>query len=328
MQTVEGQAAPYRQPVPPVVADDRPYWSVMIPTYNCAAFLGETLRSVLAQDPGPERMQIEVVDDGSSDDPGAMVREIAGSRVGFYRQRENVGHIRNFQSCLERSHGRIVHMLHGDDAVAPGFYEALEAGFVARPEIGAAFCRTVYMDENGRRIGQSETVLEQAGLVPSAAETLARTQVIMTPSIAVRRVVYERLGGFDSRLVCSEDWEMWVRIAASYPIWHDPEPLALYRMHADSNTGRHLRSARDMAFSRIAIDMFAAYLPDESRKRVVADAKHTYALSCLDRAKTLGRQGHSDGMRAHLREAMLFEPSIHMMIRAASIYVRGMAWRP
>jgi cellulose synthase/poly-beta-1,6-N-acetylglucosamine synthase-like glycosyltransferase len=207
MQTAEGQAvAPYRQPVSPVVADNRPYWSVMIPTYNCAAFLGEALRSVLAQDQGGERMQIEVIDDGSSDDPGAVVSDLGGGRVVFHRQPENVGHIRNFQSCLERSHGRIVHILHGDDAVAPGFYEALEAGFVACPEIGAAFCRTIFMDENGRRGELSEPVLEQAGLVPAAVETLARTQVIMTPSIAVRRVVYERLGGFDSRLECSEDW--------------------------------------------------------------------------------------------------------------------------
>ena len=41
----------------------------------------------------------------------------------------------------------------------------------------------------------------------------------MTPSIVVRRSVYERLGSFDRRLVCAEDWEMWVRIAAHYPIW-------------------------------------------------------------------------------------------------------------
>ena len=45
-------------------------------------------------------------------------------------------------------------------------------------------------------------------------------------SIAVRREAYECLGGFDARLKCSEDWEMWVRIAARYPIWHEPAPLA------------------------------------------------------------------------------------------------------
>ena len=51
-------------PVPEGV--HRPKWSVMIPTFNCANYLRQTLESVLAQDPGPEQMQIEVVDDCST----------------------------------------------------------------------------------------------------------------------------------------------------------------------------------------------------------------------------------------------------------------------
>src|SRR5262245_8949670 len=59
-------ASPHRaqiMPVPAAVA--RPLWSVMIPTFNCNAFLRAALEGVLAQDPGPEAMQIEVVDDHS-----------------------------------------------------------------------------------------------------------------------------------------------------------------------------------------------------------------------------------------------------------------------
>src|SRR5207253_10172288 len=52
---------PRIEPVPE--GDERPRWSVMIPAYECAGYLVETLESVLAQDPGPDRMQIEVVDD-------------------------------------------------------------------------------------------------------------------------------------------------------------------------------------------------------------------------------------------------------------------------
>ena len=67
-------AAPRIEPVPSSVA--RPMWSVMIPTYNCARYLRKTLESVLAQDRGPKSMQIEVVDDCSTeDDPEAVVAE-------------------------------------------------------------------------------------------------------------------------------------------------------------------------------------------------------------------------------------------------------------
>jgi glycosyltransferase involved in cell wall biosynthesis len=92
----------------------------MIPTYHCAAYLRETLESVLAQDPGPERMQIEVIDDHSTaDDPEAVVREPASDRVAFHRQSRNVvGHVASFNTCLRRARGGLVHLLRGASAVA------------------------------------------------------------------------------------------------------------------------------------------------------------------------------------------------------------------
>ena len=54
-----------------------PSWSVMIPTFNCARLLRQALESVLSQDPGPDFMQIEVIDDCSTtDDPEAVVKEV------------------------------------------------------------------------------------------------------------------------------------------------------------------------------------------------------------------------------------------------------------
>lgn len=62
----------------------RPTWSVVIPTYNCADFLRITLKGVLDQDPGPDEMQIEVVDDVSTkDDPEGVVRELGKGRVSL-----------------------------------------------------------------------------------------------------------------------------------------------------------------------------------------------------------------------------------------------------
>src|SRR3954464_2658390 len=82
----------------------RPVWSVMIPTYNCAAYLAHTLRSVLEQAPSVDEMQIEVVDDASgADDPEAVVRQIAGDRVTFFRQPKNVGPQANFTACIQRA---------------------------------------------------------------------------------------------------------------------------------------------------------------------------------------------------------------------------------
>ena len=60
-------------------------------------------------DPGPDCMQIEVIDDASTtDNPQAVVADIAPGRVGFFRQTSNVGHIRNFETCLIRARGHLV----------------------------------------------------------------------------------------------------------------------------------------------------------------------------------------------------------------------------
>ena len=97
--------------VPPKIAPlpdqaKRPVWSVMIPTYNCSRFLKETIESVLDQDFGKDLMQIEVIDDCSTDeDVEAIVNQIGAGRISFYRQPENVGSLRNFETCINRAQG-------------------------------------------------------------------------------------------------------------------------------------------------------------------------------------------------------------------------------
>lgn len=291
------------EPVDPALA--RPVWSVMIPAYHCARYLGDTLRSVLAQDPGPDAMQIEVVDDHSTqDDPESVVREVGRGRVGFFRQPANVGTTRNFATCIARSRGRLVHLLHGDDLVGDGFYASLQRAFDADPAIGAAFCRQIFIDGNGDWIDLSPLEQPRSGRLEGALERLATEQRIMTPSIVVRRDVYEALGGFDDRLRCSEDWEMWVRIAARYPVWYEKEPLALYRMHANSNTGRHVRTAEDIRYTREAIDLFQAHLPPARAAAIVRTAKQQYALAAIRTARSLLVARDLDGARAQLAEAL------------------------
>ena len=118
---------PYRPSILPLPEGvKRPLWSVMIPTYNCAEYLRYTLATVLAQDPGIDRMQIAVVDNNScDDDPAAVVEELGRGRVEFYRQPSNVGIMNNFQTCFELSKGKLIHLLCSDDCVREGFYEKM-----------------------------------------------------------------------------------------------------------------------------------------------------------------------------------------------------------
>ena len=301
----------------------RPTWSVMIPTYNCATTLGETLSSVLEQDLGPDQMQIEVVDDSSDrDDPEAVVRDVGGGRVGFFRQAQNVGLVRNFATCLRRSRGHYIHLLHGDDFVLEGFYDALQSGFERDPSVGAAFCRWMIVDEASNLLTISEPRQDHAGELIDAAVHLAAEQHIVTPSIAVRRSVYELLGGFDERLECAEDWEMWVRIAASFKVWYEPSLLAAYRSHPDSNTGRHHRFAEELRYTAMVIDMTATYLPPDRAAQVVRTARWNYARTAVDNARQFAAAGDREAARAHLRAAIRLSRSPGILREVAKLLPR------
>jgi len=295
-----------RVTVPPILdTAPRPLWSVMIPTYNCAKYLRETLTSILAQDPGSDIMQIEVVDDHSTqDDPAAVVEELGQGRVGFYRQKENVGHTRNFETCLQRSRGKLIHLLHGDDYVLDGFYRKLQRAFEENPEIGAAFCRHIYIDERGH--WQSFTHLEQqeSGILSNWLERIAFTQRIQTPSIVVRREVYEKLGGFDRRFSWAEDWEMWVRIAAHYPFWYEVEPLAAYRKHSISNTGKSVQTGENIRDVCRVIERINSYLPEKSADGLSYKSREHWAFYALELASELINRRESVSAIAQIREAL------------------------
>lgn len=292
-------------PVPEGTA--RPLWSVMIPTYNCANYLHETLVNVLEQDPGPEVMQIEVIDDCSTrDDPAVVVEELGRGRVGFYQQPQNVGHIKNFQTCLERSRGKLVHLLHGDDCVRNGFYRKLQRGFEENSEVGAAFCRHIHMDEYGHWQYLSPLEQTESGVLNNWLERIAIIQRIQTPSIVVRRDVYEKLGGFDRRIrYWGEDWEMWVRIAAHYPVWYEVEPLALYRTHSVSLSGHAVRSGENIQDFRRAIGIVKDYLPNDFADRLSKKALENYAFYALNDADKLAEQGDTKAAMSQIREALL-----------------------
>src|SRR5262249_57072596 len=98
---------------------DRPFWSVMIPTYEPKRYLGQAIESVLAQDTGADEMQIEVVDDGSTEvDVERLVRNMAGDRVAFHRRSERGGVFGSWNTRIERARGHWVSILHQSH---PGF---------------------------------------------------------------------------------------------------------------------------------------------------------------------------------------------------------------
>lgn len=268
-------------------------------------------------------MQIEVCDDASTDtDVGALVKEAGAGRIAYYRQPSNVGSLRNFETCLNRSRGHLIHLLHGDDKVRDGFYTRMEALFAAHPAMGAAFCRFVTVDQFNGSALLSELEMPEAGILDNWLERLACKQRIQTPSIVVRREVYEKLGGFYGRHY-GEDWEMWLRIAAHYPTGYIPEVLAEYRKHADSISGQSILTGGNIRDLKAVMDTARPYFTAEQWSRILPQVKKAYAAYAIHTARSIwGRYQHRQGTRSQIREAISLSAAPPFLFQAAKLYAK------
>jgi glycosyltransferase involved in cell wall biosynthesis len=263
-------------PVPPEV--HRPLWSVMIPTYNCSQYLAATLQSVLVQDPGTELMQIAVVDDCSTDaDVEALVAAIGKGRIEFYRQPENRGSLRNFETCLNRARGKLIHLLHGDDMAGEGLYTVTGALFEQYPQAGAVCTGFSYIDEKGEYLYTGNVLLPAPGIINDWLPAIAQQQKLQPPAVVVRRAVYEHLGGFFG-IHYGEDWEMWVRIAAHYAVAYTPQLLAAYRVHTTNITSRYFQSCQHIKDIVTVINTIQPYLPVHQQRQLKRKAQHYWSL--------------------------------------------------
>jgi GT2 family glycosyltransferase len=304
-------------PPPPPSDGPRPLWSVMLPTYRPdERYLAETLESVLGQDPGPERMQIAVVDDASPGDVAERVVAAAGGRVELHRSRENGGMARNWNRGVALARGRWVHLLHQDDLVLPGFYRRLGEAVETRPDLGAAYAQHYLIDGRGRRRRlMSQNPAERPGVVDEWLEYVFVQLSFQTPAVVVRREVYEELGGFREDFRYALDWDFWKRVAARYPLWYDPEPLACYRRHASAASMGFFATGGNMEEVRRSIELSREYVPEADREPMAAAAHAHYQRDAIDAAIHALARGAPRAALAQWREAGRFDASASRLAR-------------
>ena len=301
--------------VPDRPRGDAPRFSVMLPTFEPDEKLIVALRSVLAQPVPPAALQITVVDDGST--PGLtrrLVREAdASGRVEVVEHQHRLGLAGNWNRSIALARGELVHLLHQDDFVRPGFYAAIDRGFHAAPHAGMAFCRSRIVDGDGRSLKSSSRLRWFAGLLPEWLPVIAERQRIQTPAAVVRRATYEAVGGFRPDLNMTLDWEMWVRIAAAHAVWYEPRCLAAYRRHPGNESSRLFASGDLWPDVIRAIEINAHGLPDAIRDATLQASARWHAASALRTAERLLARGAIDQAAATVAHV----PALVRMIAAA-----------
>ena len=201
--------------------------SVIIPAYNHARFVAQAIESALTQTFPPA--EVIVVDDGSTDD---TVRVLAGyaDRVQVIRH-SNCGVAASRNKGAAVSTGEYLAFLDADDIWLPRKLEKQIARFQAEPDLGLVDCGMVEINNAGGLMqehldGDDGWVAEKMLLFNGRSVIVG----IGSTSLIPRRV-FEEIGGFDSRLSTSADWDLACRIALRYRIGFVPEILLHYRIH-------------------------------------------------------------------------------------------------
>jgi len=218
--------------------------SVIIPTFNRAAFLAPCVASVRAN----VDAEIIIVDDGLTDDTEDRVRELDG--VIFIRQ-SNAGPATARNTGAARSSGEYLAFLDCDDTWRPGVAPNLIATLDHHPEIDVVYADAMIGNPTDGFTQSLHALvgIGMGGIVDRAEffrRMIQRNQVFLGATI-VRRTAFDTIGGFDPQLFGGEDYEFVLRLAQRGPFGFIEEPLANYLKHPGSISSDTDRMDREFA---------------------------------------------------------------------------------
>lgn len=215
--------------------------SVVIPAYNSARFLQESIESVRQQTTSVH--EIIVVDDGSTDETEKVIQSLGGDIVYIRQANAGVSAARN--RGIAQATGEIIAFLDADDLWLPQKVENQVRVFWGNPDIALVATDRTDIDAQGSLL--LDSLFKKQGLyaffselrgnpVPQALSRLVQVNFIPTSSVMVRKSALAQVGVFDTAIRYGEDLELWARIAAQYPIACLPEVLIRYRQHGNNAT--------------------------------------------------------------------------------------------
>jgi glycosyltransferase involved in cell wall biosynthesis len=219
--------------------------SVIIPVWNRAALLPETLRSLQAQT--HRRFEAIIVDDGSTDDTAAVARQFCENDARFVLlQQPHGGASAARNTAIERARGEWIAFLDSDDVWLPEKLARQLALFREDPRVNFTYTNFYIWD------GQRDLSLWYRAGQPLPEGDMGH-KIVFNVSYAcaasmstamVRREIFHTIGHFDPELAIGEDWDLWLRLAEC-GLWvrGTREPLARYRRWPLNATNQRLTMA-------------------------------------------------------------------------------------
>lgn len=287
--------------------------SVIIPTYNCADRLIQALHSAASQTLAHRRMEVIVVDDGSTDQTGESVAAFAcGSDINLrYVRQENAGPAAARNHGMRFARGEAIAFLDADDVWFPA--KLARQLPLLEASVGLVYCNNIFVDASGLPIPDHP---RHIGLHRGDAQlALFCDSFLLASAVCMQRACIERVGYFNEALQVGEDYEYFLRVVTHFHIDCVAERLLVRTVRPDSLSRRDyaLDARNDLTTMKRYLDAhpgFAASNRDPIHRRL-ADYRYDFAYRLLD-------DGHRDEAAALLLKSLWGYPSF----KAAKAFTR------
>lgn len=215
-----------------------PLVSVIVPCYNHADYILNTVESVLNQT--YQNIEVLVSDDASTDSSLAVLKNIKDSRVKLFPFEENHGIVYALNYLIEQAKGDYIATLGSDDLFTPNKIEKQLRTFEAHPDLGAVFTLAKIIDEDGNEYPDSPLAQIFTEQNRTRAEWLRyffeTGNHLCHSSALIRRSVQEEIGPYRASFRQLQDFDLWVRVLTHYPIEVIQEELTHYRRSRSSKS--------------------------------------------------------------------------------------------
>jgi len=218
----------------------QPLVSVIIPAYNASVWIAETILSVLAQD--YKDYEIIVIDDGSTDDTAVIVKRFKDKVLYIHKQNGGQSSARNLG--IRAARGKYIAFIDADDLWTKDKLR-LQVELLESTNRQWVYSDALAFDnQNGNILYKFSEISKQ--FEGDILKNLYKACFIPMLTTMIHRDVFTTIGLFNENASMRnrEDWEMWLRIAANYPVVLIPQILAYYRVHSTSATGNENLTSR------------------------------------------------------------------------------------
>lgn len=229
---------------PDILPQQAPLVSVLMPAYNCEAYVLEAVSSMLSQTFSD--FELLVIDDGSTDSTRKLLESVHDPRLRLVSNESNIGLIGTLNRGIELAVGRYIARMDADDISAPERLEKQVQYLEAHPAIHVLGSMVNLINEQGKVFGAI------AGYPKEADEIhryLLRECCLIHPSVMFRKDTVLAAGGYAASARHAEDYDLWLRLSDHREIANLPDKLVSYRMHRNQVSIRNLVTQHHVAQS-------------------------------------------------------------------------------